>query len=248
MKLSHGLAPVVSIAARCLIFPYAVLGAAPGAALGADTDPASGRTLDEVVVTGTRVPGRTALLTVDVDGESTADHGEVPAVGDVNAEGRLSRHAQAVVDVGAFAGDRSGEGLVDGDVDRAGNRTVFRTMHLFVEALLVALREKDLGHAERVALLARIMALARSQGATADAAVMEQMIRQQIRDGLDGCLIKNPEDIAELEHALDAMLAQDATSRVAWPHAWLSWHARPSRAATGRWSWTGPTPRATWPP
>ena len=64
MKIRRSLATEVSIVTACLTIA--------DAAHGADTDPANDSTLGEVVVTGTRVPGRTAIdspVPIDVLGE-----------------------------------------------------------------------------------------------------------------------------------------------------------------------------------
>jgi len=52
MKICHALAPAISVVTQYLLIP--------DAAVGAEADPATDQTLGEVVVTGTRVPGRTA--------------------------------------------------------------------------------------------------------------------------------------------------------------------------------------------
>jgi iron complex outermembrane receptor protein len=53
MKMSHGLAPAVSFVTHYLLFP--------DAALAAGANPANDQTIGEVVVTGTRAAGRTAI-------------------------------------------------------------------------------------------------------------------------------------------------------------------------------------------
>lgn len=64
MKICHGFAPAISIVTQSLVLP--------DAALGAEADPANDRALGEVVVTGTRAPGRTAIdspVPIDVLGQ-----------------------------------------------------------------------------------------------------------------------------------------------------------------------------------
>lgn len=64
MEIHHSLAPAISIITQYLLFP--------GAALGGEDDRANDQPLDEVVVTGTRVPGRTAIdspVPIDVLGQ-----------------------------------------------------------------------------------------------------------------------------------------------------------------------------------
>jgi iron complex outermembrane receptor protein len=74
MKTSRGLAPVISTPALCLFFT--------DAALGADAPAAYEQTLGEVIVTGTRVRGRTAIdspVPIDVlDDEDVRRSGAIP--------------------------------------------------------------------------------------------------------------------------------------------------------------------------
>src|SRR5690606_31924957 len=53
------------------------------------------------------------------DGQAPADDREVPAIGDVDAKGRLAGLAELIVDVSALAGHSASESLVDGDRNRA---------------------------------------------------------------------------------------------------------------------------------
>jgi iron complex outermembrane receptor protein len=74
MRICHGLAPAIFVVTAYLLVA--------DAALGAEREPANDETLDEIVVTGTRAPGRTAIespVPIDVLGkEDLRTSGAIP--------------------------------------------------------------------------------------------------------------------------------------------------------------------------